>query len=274
MTNNLIVKKTDLTLSNYIAEEIGFSNALIHSVFPNGFNLITKDKQLIFVGKATKPLSAYGLAIEDAVFERIQPLLAVEDKAQLTKDRLTIQTNTSTIQLEWNEVVIRSLTLPNWQFNAHQQTSLLTQLQSFPLWNDSGFVLNPSLTQLFNQWRQGSIDDEDTLFNLVGAGVGLTPSGDDFIQGLMMMERLTPSSTRVEDRMEDILTRRNTTDVSRAYYDILAKGYVNETWIDLFQAVKLNQPHKMKQAIEEIRHYGSTSGNDLLLGVQMYLESI
>lgn len=273
MLTNL-TKETNVILSNYVAEEIGFANVIIHSVFPNGFNLITKENQLIFVGKSTQPLSAYGIAIDAKVFDRIQPFLAVDDEVRFGEEKMVIRTDQSVIQLKWLDKEIRSLALPKLHFNVHKQEQLLEQLRQFPLWNDSGFVLNPSLTALFNQWRQGAIDNEDSLASLVGAGVGLTPSGDDFIQGLMMMEKLTKRPTHVNQKIEEILTRRQTTDVSLAYYDVLAKGYVNETWIDLFHGVDLNQPHKMKQAIEEIRHYGSTSGNDLLLGVQMYLENI
>lgn len=273
MLTNL-TKETNITLSNYVAEEIGFVNVMIHSVFPNGFNLITKENHLIFVGKSTQPLSAYGIAIDNKVFDSIQPFLAVDDEVQFSEEEMMIRTNRSIIQLKWLDKEIRSLTLPKFHFNFQQQQQLLDQLRQFPLWNDSGFVLNPGLTALFNQWRQGAIDNEDSLVSLVGAGVGLTPSGDDFIQGLMMMEKLTKRPTHVNQRIKEILTRRQTTDVSLAYYDVLARGYVNETWIDLFHAVDLNQTYKMKQAIEEIRHYGSTSGNDLLLGVQMYLENI
>lgn len=75
----------------------------------------------------------------------------------------------------------------------------------------------------------------------------------------------------IKTAFQGFLQERSTTDVSRAYYQALVKGYVNSRWIQLLQAAREEDRHSTEELIQAIKTYGATSGRDILLGVQSYL---
>lgn len=102
--------------------------------------------------------------------------------------------------------------------------------------------------------------------------IGLTPSGDDFIQGILFIEGVIQAQPVIKTAVQDFLQERSTTDVSRAYYQALFKGYVNSSWIQLLQAAREEDRLSIEGLIQAIKTYGATSGSDILLGVKSYLQ--
>lgn len=112
-------------------------------------------------------------------------------------------------------------------------------------------------------------DAARSLCGLIGLGPGLTPSGDDFLCGVLAGAGLTglkghPFVQCLSGQIFDGLSRTN--DISRAFLRCALEGQYAEV-IQLFYT----QP--VRVILSEIRRIGHTSGVDTLCGI-LYLFQI
>lgn len=116
---------------------------------------------------------------------------------------------------------------------------------------------------------------------LCGLGPGLTPSGDDYLAGVMLAlwAGHHPQRTRLCDAICDGTAGRTTT-LSSAFLAAAARGETNEQWHRLLAALSTPTPpeqaaseegHALEQierAVRDISTFGATSGMDLLGGFE------
>ena len=111
---------------------------------------------------------------------------------------------------------------------------------------------------------------------LVGLGVGLTPAGDDFLSGLMVVFHLEGGLFCQELREFGLrLTERavgRTTDLSFSILRGASKGKAREAVINLLYALGQTEPLRITAAAKKVLQIGSTSGTDLALGMYEGLE--
>lgn len=255
--------------------EPGVKIGKIHSVFPNGFNLRLKH-QLIFVGKQGSNLSAFGLMLAAKPFEAIRQSLFVGQMVRLQADTWTFYTRPQikTLILKQHDVV--DLNIPRVTLQQIQASGLVSGIEQARALDLSGFKQSEQLLSILQKWhRQSSQDDRSVLVRqLIGAGIGLTPTGDDFLQGMMLMEQALGLPGDLQASVLEQLETRQTTDVSQAYYQALFAGEVNQSWVALLLEVQLGAEANLRWMIQEIQAYGSTSGNDILVGVLTFLQHI
>lgn len=106
---------------------------------------------------------------------------------------------------------------------------------------------------------------------LAGLGPGLTPSGDDFVLGVMAALWL------LDDR-EPLAAMAAacapcTTQLSRAFLAAAAQGQFMETWHHLAGALARQDESGCREAMLRIAACGATSGRDALAGFAMLLMS-
>lgn len=268
-------------ISSYVRQLIlqqGSIQARIHSIFSNGFNLKYNDS-LLFVGKNEESLSAIGFAINTADLELIQSALTVGDPVKISpffsssEEKLSLTFTCYTRPLVTTAIFpsIQSidLSIPHVTQEQISKSGLLHHLEEADVWTQSGFA-SSQLTQLYNNFV--SLISTSTVSSLIGAGVGLTPSGDDFLQGMILFEAITGSGSFLKNLVKQQLQHRSTTDVSLAYYEALFDGYVNVQWIKLCSAILTENEQQLIEAIKKIQAYGATSGNDSLVGVLTFLK--
>lgn len=268
-------------ISSYVRQLIlqqGSIQARIHSIFSNGFNLKYNDS-LLFVGKNEESLSAIGFAINTADLELIQSALTVGDPVKISpffsssEEKLSLTFTCYTRPLVTTALFpsIQSidLSIPHVTQEQISKSGLLHHLEEADVWTQSGFA-SSQLTQLYNNFV--SLISTSTVSSLIGAGVGLTPSGDDFLQGMILFEAITGSGSFLKNLVKQQLQHRSTTDVSLAYYEALFDGYVNVQWIKLCSAILTENEQQLIEAIKKIQAYGATSGNDSLVGVLTFLK--
>lgn len=287
-------------ISSYVRQLIlqqGTIQARIHSIFSNGFNLKYSDS-LIFVGKNEESLSAIGLAISAADLEMFKSALTIGDPVKISpffsssEEKLSLSFTCYTRPLVTTAIFpsIQSmdLSIPHVTHEQIRKSGLLHRLEEADVWAQSGFA-SSQLTQMYKNFvcssRTGvaSTDSdigtatdiavyEKAVFSLIGAGVGLTPSGDDFLQGMILFEAITESGAFLKNLVKQQLQHRSTTEVSLAYYEALFEGYVNAQWIHLCTAILTEDEQQLKEAIKRIQAYGATSGNDSLVGILTFLK--
>lgn len=255
--------------------------ARIHSVFANGFN-VQYDKQLIYVAYEQDSLSAIGMNIKMPLLKDILKGITVGDQVRIQRVALgkskqlslkwTIYSRPEVLTFTMENMEVVDLTIPTLSREAFVECGLVSLIEEVDAWEQSGFGQNPQMKALFDQFvsdfkarRRGD------LRPFIGAGLGLTPSGDDFLQGLILLEKVIMGESLLQDSLQGALKTRSTTDVSRAYFQALFEDVVNSNWIDLFEAIKQQDVQKIKHALKMIQEYGATSGNDFLVGLHTYL---
>lgn len=124
--------------------------------------------------------------------------------------------------------------------------------------------LFPPLTALQN-WLGGTkVELGPVLTPLLGYGHGLTPSGDDFLLGILFALEWTAFQGRDEliAALLPLLTR--TTEISSVMLKMGAAGHYGERLLQLVTA----REEEVICAIKNIADYGHSSGHDMLCGIR------
>jgi hypothetical protein len=114
---------------------------------------------------------------------------------------------------------------------------------------------------------------ESELQKLFGLGIGLTPSGDDFIYGLYAVLRTFNLKPVFAERIEHLIDvcQNRIGDISLNILNSLRDGHVYIPLKKLFRS--LNSNKDCRETIKNLINYGSTSGSDIMAGVLFALES-
>jgi len=118
----------------------------------------------------------------------------------------------------------------------------------------------------------GSMDaahiDGDQIEPLIGLGPGLTPSGDDYLGGLLIALSLI-GRTRLRDRLWQALAPllvRRTGHISRAHLAAAAAGLGSSALHAVLCAILAGRADAISVAVASIAGVGHTSGWDALAG--------
>ena len=115
-----------------------------------------------------------------------------------------------------------------------------------------------------NSFKKGDISD------LIGLGIGLTPSGDDFLTGYLFTMFLFKDD--YAQKVYKLIKRElnnlefSTTDVSRAMLNNLLKGKVRNKLIKFIRSLNKNKQNFVYQ-FNRLLTIGSSSGMDMAVGV-------
>ncbi len=99
---------------------------------------------------------------------------------------------------------------------------------------------------------------------LAGLGQGLTPAGDDYLVGVMAALQLTDQKDIIPDIAKAALPK--TTALSQAFLSAASKGQFFEPWHRLTQTLATADRQTITAAVENIAHFGASSGLDALAG--------
>lgn len=103
-------------------------------------------------------------------------------------------------------------------------------------------------------------------YKLVGLGLGLTPSGDDFLLGCLAVWHLFESPLvegfKANDWIENI--NKRTTSISAFMLENGVKGYVNQAIGNLLNH---HQDEDISEYLTPFLKIGATSGTDMLIGI-------
>ncbi len=109
---------------------------------------------------------------------------------------------------------------------------------------------------------------------LKGCGAGLTPSGDDFIAGVLIGLHFVQQARRRElgEVIDAILRAATGNNVfSNTFLDLAGRGRVLGNMKDLLMAVQGEDSDVLRAAVRDLLAVGATSGADLATGFLMTL---
>tara|TARA_Y100001936_G_scaffold253992_1_gene323172 strand:- start:21985 stop:22866 length:882 start_codon:yes stop_codon:yes gene_type:complete len=117
-------------------------------------------------------------------------------------------------------------------------------------------------------------DFERPVSLMIGLGPGLTPSGDDFLGGMMITLKILG-----EDRLQEDLTARiktvysATNEISRAHLDSAALGVGAEPLHAAIDSIISNNETEMADVLKRVSAIGHCSGWDALTGAVVTLRA-
>lgn len=123
-------------------------------------------------------------------------------------------------------------------------------------------------------------DDLDVVVGrMIGAGVGLTPTGDDVLVGLLAALTRggqTAAATAIVSRVAETVLRNThrTTDISAHYLRLATRGSFGEPLTNLVDSVVTGSSvDDVHARTREVLSVGASSGADALLGVLLGLDA-
>ena len=129
-----------------------------------------------------------------------------------------------------------------------------------------GDLFNEALVNKLILARQQFIEriDELSVKGLLGLGVGLTPSGDDYLLGYMAV-----SPIKIRNQLASFISDNlvKTTQVSRLYLEEAIDGKFAEPIRNLCQAISSSDATLVESATTELLAHGATSGQDIITGM-------
>lgn len=269
---------------------------VVHSVFESSFNILDDQQQLITVLNAGKPMSPNAVKIDGSVsFKNLN--IKTNQNVYFSKTRICIEELdlifTCSGPKPWNKQ-------PNLSFCKDKEQNIRSKFRKmentihngnkdgiYPLiqsvlWYHGGIIgyREAFIKDRFISFIEAYIhEDMDQLpsrvRDIIGYGVGLTPSMDDFISG-MMIARIY-FHYYLDLKMKDAYqlnraivekVKRRTTIISEAMLQHASMGMANEYIRDMM--VSFLGKSSINVFIRDLKRVvciGETSGTDLLLGI-------
>ena len=125
-------------------------------------------------------------------------------------------------------------------------------------------ILNRFVLNYHNQIHP----DYDPLIKLIGLGNGLTPSGDDFLVGLLSGLHFFDIEED-ERQLKNIIAsnRHKTTALSESFMRESLDDCYSEIILSLYSSLEIKSRRLISQNVTAILNYGHNSGMDKLSGI-------
>ncbi len=269
MKELLIAKK----VSKQLLELLSPGPYKIHSKFNNGINLDLGGK-LSFIGVGNKNIPPLGVLLNRGLDNGF---IAIHDDFFYWDNNLS-KLESNEISIDFTNVDIidnRLKSIPN--SIPFENIAMIMEIAD----KDTMTGFGKRVGDLFNSKEEfakdfyesfnsrNSEDIQRVLKKCIGRGIGLTPSGDDFLQGLLYINEITPilGDVFIEELRGIINVGGYTTDISINFYKCAFCKMYSSTLIWLHQAIKLGNPKEIRRYIYELLELGNTSGADILSGI-------
>ena len=249
----------------------------VHSVFRHACNLVDRRGRWLSLQTRTMPLAPCGIVVDtdafDALFEPGQVVRQL-DPMQLQTPRLTLDlagaehcdTRLAAVPgaTGWKILAAR---LPPFLNRNPPAQGLWQALNATP--SAENRRLKGALDGL-SRWLADPADDPaapaEAAQALLGYGAGLTPSGDDFLVGLLatLAARNNVCPDPRHNALRDAILPRlaRTTDFGAALLACACDGHFDESLRAL-----MSVPVDLPQALAKVAAHGHSSGHDSLCGV-------
>ncbi len=128
----------------------------------------------------------------------------------------------------------------------------------------------PRLRMLKAAWMAGGEALEKAAASLAGWGMGLTPSGDDFMAGMMLALWVDRAALTPRAAFLYRVAAPRTTLLSRAFLRAARDGLADAHWHHLLRALAEGGEAEIRHAASETLAFGATSGVDMAAGFLFY----
>ncbi len=282
--------------------------ARVHSVFDRGF-YIQIGRNLINVIKNEDFISPTSIVIGDP-YERGFRSIGIEEgmKIEINGDSLVFEDNALTIRfrksVKWflppspkksalSDLIKISLNLRILRdviYTCASREGLVPLLENVELYGPTQVFLRPQMPILSEKARPnietlmwGLFGGDHNMIlarasEILGLGPGLTPSGDDFLAGLILSlviggKALRKNSTKelisYQKLSTDIckLAKEKTTIYSQIFLNQARRGEGPKAVVELIHALLTKDPNQVASSAKTVIGMGETSGADIAIGI-------
>ena len=248
---------------------------ILHSKFQNVINFINAKQQILSFAFAESYLSPNTLLINSTDFSVIKKVIVDEEKIELLGKYYFLdeieQYNSFFIYRNNGEIDLKSKVIKFEQEFLHRfnkkSLAFLLNIENekyFTSTFDKAFVKYIKLA--YNEIENG--DFYTGIGKMKGAGFGLTPSGDDFIAGMLfafdiLRHYKIPNINTDTEKIKKIAIGKNPISNSLLYY--ASKGSYYKRFKD-FQEALLYKESEIENTFNELIKIGETSSSDMLAG--------
>ena len=269
--NQIYAISTSKNIRSIIGDTKNFD---VHSSFQNGLNLIG-DNGLVFIGTMKNGELPFGIHLND---EDTNNLINNDNSKGFIwdKEKSTLISGQFIINLSKSRVYDSHLNIIE-DSNIDNSIKYLTDTL-LNVTDDTGFdepikrfiSSNKLISDIQKNLKSNNTKEiEASLRSLIGRGRGLTPSGDDFLIGLLWVNRIRTIIGKdfYTSLMTLSINESLTTDISINYYKEAFKGNFSSPLINLYNSLIHCDKIKINFGIEEVFKCGHTSGIDTLAGI-------
>ncbi|NWG05660.1 MAG: DUF2877 domain-containing protein [Chloroflexi bacterium] len=241
-------------------------------LFDCACNLINERREVLSIVTPEIGNGPFNLVItENACFrENLSPKSPVSSSAnQLTIGKFSIHTANAKL---WNPT-------PHWKTLHAKRNDILNRLAQLPITNyssifkfsNSSIVRQHSVqsSNLSSAFANADISTVKLLASqLAGLGMGLTPSGDDFIMGALYAAWIIHPPEIASVLAKEIAETASalTTSLSAAWIRSAGRGEAGILWHEFFGALISDSTQSIQKSMERILSIGETSGADAMSG--------
>ena len=289
-------------LKQYMDNNLG-QIAEVHSVFHGAFNFVDSKGELIGVTSFDKDISPMSMIVNKHSFDLDRIIQG--NLIQFSRDSVNFLNLPLCISVRNPEVVdleLEKVGGVNW-FNLHKKLALMKRIiieegsmdgigelikyfefqetVTCTMRHDDEVnvyckFIHERLVELLNgilEYDEGRV--MDVLPKIIGFGPGLTPSTDDFMEGILMVLK----TVRHENKKFMIsdwqgLYEGKTTKISENMIKNAAKGYFAESYKELNYALFKDDVMNIEAHVKRVIQKGSSSGSDFILGLYFMLNII
>lgn len=248
----------------------------VHSRFASGFNLRV-DKYLAFAGNKLGERLPLGILLDPADLRRIPEWIRPGETVFIwDAARKRFWTRGMSLCLEASQPFESAPGTP-FQIGAEAcklfdravDPGLTTGLgATVGMLSDMGWSATEELCGCFG--TRDPARAEAALKKWVGRGLGLTPSGDDFLTGTLLVDALCPFlSEAFRQALEALLDAGYTTDMGASCCRLALRGLFCGSLLDLGDA--LRRGGGMAESLDRVLRFGHTSGRDMAAGIRLGL---
>lgn len=117
---------------------------------------------------------------------------------------------------------------------------------------------------------------ESSVASLIGLGIGLTPSGDDFLVGFIAVLNIIDIaySNYLKEKISRLirLDKLSTTDISKHILENALEGKFSQGILNFIYSLLEEDKERLEKSIKNILNIGSSSGMDLSIGIVLAMQ--
>lgn len=268
-----------VSISSELLDILSEENYYIHSCFESGLN-IKVGNMLTFIGNKSDTLVPYGILLKKRDVDKLRENTDRAISTFIWKEaEKKFESSNITIEVKGSSKYSSTLNTASTALE-EKQISLIKDNIDLSLFTGFDLTIEDIITQKTKDIRElqdcfmstNKVEIEKVLKGWIGRGRGLTPSGDDFLQGILFVNSMcTILSSEFLEAIESLLDQEYTTDISKNYFLCALRGMFTQPLLELYKSVEESNLLMVRKSIDEILKFGHTSGTDIIAGVYVGL---
>lgn len=270
----------DHVIEGDLVEENYGLNGKIISKFNNVINIKTKNNKGYAITDSKVILAPYHVKLPDHIFQKIINSIKKNTKIKINRDQILYNNS----KFNYNNKSIFSGKIKDCSFadknnlikwtekvidNTNSSDSLGHTILKFDniINNIQDFNLS-TLQQVFYKKLKDIFEKKDSINKLLGLGIGLTPTGDDFIVGYLsaVEANLIEDKLNVSNEIDIDEIFNKTTRVSALHLKGAINHRYNKSLVDIYKNIVKGEKYYIRNT-KKLIEIGSSSGLDMLSGL-------